>query len=210
LRLTAVFETWHLGDGNYPPLSKGQLVNLSFEIQPRSLRSSSSSKPGKLEQIKDADYHFVGTILKIYDDSPRGKLVVIQAGDFRFYVDSFPPEIPPFKEGDGCEGDGPLLLDHYIWVEFLSSYPDPPDLFYPLRVTRIRSIKIPDEFISRNEKATSGPASLSPENYSAASISEIDEMGIDEDWRFYLVDFDDSNIGSVTIPRTFRSHSQRV
>jgi len=153
-----------LGDGNYPALHKGQLVNLSFEFQPDSLRRSSSPKPGKFEQVKDAGYQFVGTILRVYDDPPRGKLIVIQAGDFRFYIDSFPRETPPFREGDGCEGYGRLLFDYYIWVEFLSEYPNPPDLFFPLRVARIRSVEIPDEFISRTENAASGPASLSYEN----------------------------------------------
>ena len=31
--IVAVFQTWHIGDGNYPPLEKEQLVNLSFELE---------------------------------------------------------------------------------------------------------------------------------------------------------------------------------
>jgi hypothetical protein len=168
----------------------------------------SSPKHGKFEQIKDADYSFAGTVLKAYDDPPSGQIVVIKAGDFRFYMNSFPPETTRLREGDWCEGYGRLLLDFYIWVEFLSSYQDPPDIFYPLRVSRIRLVKIPQTFISRMEKVVSGPASLSHEEYPTSSISEIKGMeGTDEDWLFYLVDFDDSDIGSATIPMTFRSKS---
>ena len=43
---------------------------------------------------------------------------------------------------------GTLLLDHYIdhylQVEYLDTYPDPPDLFYSLRVTRIRKVAVPE------------------------------------------------------------------
>jgi hypothetical protein len=206
VQLTAVFETWHIGDGNYPPLHKGQLVNLSFELEPRSLSISSSQRDGRFEQIKDAEYRFTGTVLKVYGDPPSGRIIVIQAGEFRFYMNSFPAGTPTFSEGDRCEGDGRLLLDHYIWVEFLSTYQEPPDLFYPLRLTRIRSVKIPESFISRTANCTSGPASLSEEEYSTAAIVELDEMENGEkDWAFYLVDFDDSDIEKDRIPLTFRS-----
>jgi hypothetical protein len=64
VQLTAVFETWHIGDGNYPPLRKGQLVNLSFELEPHSLSKSTFLKDSKFEQIKDADYSFAGMVLR--------------------------------------------------------------------------------------------------------------------------------------------------
>jgi hypothetical protein len=205
VQLTAVFETWHIGDGNYPPLRKGQLVNLSFELEPHSLSKSTSLKDSKFEQIKDAEYSFAGTVLKVYSDPPSGRIVVVQAGDFRFYMNSFPPGTA-LSEGDACEGYGRLLLDHYIWVEFLASYDDPPNLFYPLRLTRIRSVKIPDSFISRSERGMSGPASLSPDVYSTTAIAEVERMeNVDEDWLFYLVDFDDSTVGAARIPLTFLS-----
>jgi hypothetical protein len=205
VQLTTIFEKWHIADGNYPPLHKGQLVNLSFELQPNVLSKSSSPKDGRFEQTKDAEYSFAGTVLKVYGHSSSTQIVVIQAGDFRFYMNSFPKETPPLKEGDSCEGYGSLMLDHYIWVEFLPTYEDPPDLFYPLRVTRIRSVKIPNEFISRYETGMSGPASLRQEQYSTAAIAEIEQMkSDDEGWLFYLVDLDSSNVGSGAIPLTFR------
>lgn len=203
LQLTAIFETWHLGDGNYPALEKGQLVNLSFEIEADFLSTSISAEHGRFERIKDAEYRFEGTVLKVYGDS-SDQIMVIQAGQFRFYVNSFPREMPALKEGESCKGSGRLLLDHYIWVEFLSTFQTPPDLFYPLRVRRIRSVKIPETFVSRYEKGMSGPTSLPHEKYSDADIVEIERMGVEAgDWLFYLVDFDDSNIGTEPIPLTF-------
>lgn len=205
MQLTAIFETWHLGDGNYPPLHKGQLVNLSFEFEPYSLSKSAVTTTSKFEQIHDAEYSFSGTVLKVYDDPPKGKLVVVQADGFRFYINSFPTKSPLLKEGDRCEGIGRLLLDHYIWVEFLSNYADPPDLFYSLRLTSIRAVKIPDSFASRTENAQSGPASLGRDEYSDDDIKEVERMDSHEDWYFYLLAFDDSDVGTAKIPLTFRS-----
>jgi hypothetical protein len=206
VQLTAVFETWHLGDGNYPPLHNGQLVNLSFEFLPYSLSKSTERKISKFEQVKDAEYSFAGTVLRVYGDAPKVKLVVVQAEEFRFYINSFPTHSPVLKEGDRCEGFGRLLLDHYIWVEFLSNYKDPPDLFYSLRLISIRAVKIPDSFISRTPKGQAGPTSLSQDDYSNDDIQEVERM---EDsrggWAFYLLAFDDSDIGSVKIPLTFHT-----
>ena len=202
--MTAIFETWHLGDGNYPPLAKGQLVNLSFEIELDALSISISSGVGSFEQIKDAEYRFEGTVLRVYGESPSYLIIVVQAGQFSFYINSFAKEMPALKEGVGCRGSGRLLLDHYIWVERLSTYRNPPNLFYPLQVSRIRAVKIPEKFISRHEKGAAGPASLPSEKYSEADIREIEAMESHAgDWRFYLVDFDDSNMGTAPIPRTF-------
>jgi len=208
VQLTAVFETWHIGDGNYPPLRRGQLVNLSFELEPHSLSKSTFLKDSKFEQIKDAEYSFAGMVLRVYSDPPSGWIVVVQAGDFRFYMNSFPPGTASLGQGDACEGYGRLLLDHYIWVEFLDSYDDPPNLFYPLRLTRIRSVKIPDSFISRSEKGMSGPTSLSPDVYPTSAIAEVERMeNVEENWLFYVVDFDDSTVGAAGIPLTFRSRA---
>lgn len=208
MKLTAVFETWHIGDGNYPPLYTGQLVNLSFELEPDSLSNLSSPKPSRLERVKDAEYRFAGSVLKVYSDPPSDSIVIVQAGDFRFYMNSIPKGIASPKENDYVEGQGRLLLDHYIWVEFLPEYRDPPDLFFTLRVVRIRSVTIPESFISRGDKAVSGPASLKHEDYSGAEIEEVERMtesNSDRNWRFYLVDFDSADVGTDSVPLTFRT-----
>lgn len=36
MQVTAIFESWHIGDGNDPPLTRGALVRLSFELEPAS------------------------------------------------------------------------------------------------------------------------------------------------------------------------------
>lgn len=203
MRLTAVFETWHLGDGNYPPLHVGQTVNLSFEMLPDVLLKTSSNDISKFEQLTDAEYRFVGKVLKTYG-SDNERIAVLQAEDFRFYISSFPEGDGALKEGDGVQGSGRLLLDHYIWVEFLSSYKDPPDLFYPLSVTKIRSVKIPESFITRYENGKAYPASLSHNEYSAATVQELERMEVSRgDETFFLVDLEDSDKEKTEVPITF-------
>jgi hypothetical protein len=207
LQLTAIFETWHIPDGNYPPLHTGQLVNLSFEVMPLTLSKRSWLRKSKsqFEQVKDAEYKFAGQVLKVYRDPPKSQIVVVQAGDFRFYMHSFPKDRPLLKKGDRCEGVGRLLLDRYIWVEYLAKYEDPPDLFYGLKVSRIRRVRIPDSFIHRTAKGQSGPTSLRADDYSDSEVQEVQSMdGPDDGWSFDLVTFDDSDVGEGKISRTFR------
>jgi hypothetical protein len=206
LRLTAIFETWHFGDGNYPPLAKDELVNLSFEIQPDAMSKCAPPTEGRFEQIRNAEYRFEGTVLKVYEDS-NSPLAVIQAGPFKFYIDCCPKELPALREGDGCRGSGHLLLDHYRWVEFRATYEGCPDLLYTSRVSRIRYVKIPEELISRHGQGMAGPASLSEDQYSDAAAIEVQKMEMGDSggsWGFYLVDFEDSDVGKEPIPLTFR------
>jgi hypothetical protein len=42
----AVFETWHLGDGNYPPIKSGQLANLSFKVEPDEVKLARVDRDG--------------------------------------------------------------------------------------------------------------------------------------------------------------------
>jgi hypothetical protein len=80
-----------------------------------------------------AQYRFVGQVLRVYNDDPSDAITVIEVAGFRFYINrSF-----GFRAGEWVQGGGKLLLDHYIWVEFLDKYKDAPDLFYQLRVKRI-------------------------------------------------------------------------
>src|SRR5713101_5659444 len=133
MRLTALFEAWHLGDGNYPPLHKRQLVNLSFEMLPYSISTDFPEEASRFEPVKDAEYRFVGEVLRVYRSPDGDPIVIIHAGDFRFFINWFPKDVPSLEESDRVVGYGRLLLDHYIWVEYLSRYQDPPDLFYPLK-----------------------------------------------------------------------------
>jgi hypothetical protein len=71
MRLTAIFENWHIGDGNYPPLHRGQLVNLSFEFEPTTLAKVSSETTKEFIQLGNAEYRFCGSVLNIYLNSPK-------------------------------------------------------------------------------------------------------------------------------------------
>lgn len=200
MKLTAVFEAWHLGDGNYPPLKKGMPVNLSFELQPETIAKTDQRHQEEMKQLEDAEYEFCATVLKIYGGEER--IVVVQMRDFRCYLSSFPSGELELKEGDIVCGHGRLLLDHYIWVEYLHTYEDPPDLFYNLKVKAIRAVRIPESFIHRSEKGYSHACSLKPSEYTSSNTSDVEKME-GESFAFYIVDFDSEGVETDKIRRTF-------
>ena len=125
--------------------------------------------------------------------------MVVSAGDFRFYIN----RSLQVEERQYVHGRGVLLLDHYLWVEYLDRYHNPPDLFYQLLVERIRRIQIPESLISRYPKGKALPASLNPIAYDANTVTEIETMeGQEFDEEFYLLDLTDQGVGSP-IARTF-------
>src|SRR5688500_11559288 len=111
MNLTAVFEKWHVGDGNYPPLSAGQLVNLSFELEPRKTEEVSASVPDSFQHLGDGEYRFCGSALNVYENVDDPAITVITTGDFRFYIMSH--ESKRYVQGRRYCGEGTLLLDHY-------------------------------------------------------------------------------------------------
>jgi hypothetical protein len=207
MKLTAIFEEWHLGDGNYPPLHKGQMVNLSFEIEPTAIETKDGgTHTEEISRIEGAMYQFCGRVLKVYDDTDN-LIVVVRANDFTFYIEWLSKGAPPYA-GDLVCGQGRLLLDHYAWVEYLSKYKDPPDLFYKLKVNRIRAVRIPESFIQRHERGYSSPTSLNPDQYPTDAVVDVDDMKSTAiEVGFYIVDFDDDGLKEVHVPRTFRSRS---
>lgn len=200
MKLTAVFETWHLGDGNYPPFSREMRVNLSFELMPEKISIVDGDQQEAMKQIQDAEYAFCGTVLKVYPGSDP--IVVLQMGDFRCYINSFPSGALELKEGHRVAGEGRLLLDDYLWVEYLHKYDAAPNLFYNLTVKAIRTVAIPESFIQRGEKGYSHPCSLGPDQYDSSQVGEVEKMG-DANFEFYLVDFDSTGLENAKIPKTF-------
>lgn len=198
MELNAVFETWHLGDGNYPALAKGMLVNLSFEIEPHQLQRGGQA-PSCFEHLGEAEYGFSGEVLRVYRDD-GDPLIVIACGEFQFYILS--PLTRGLVTGDRVHGKGTLVLDHYIWVEFLGSYADPPDLFYNLRVDAIKRIKMPERFIMRSGNSISYPARIQPSEYGPDSVTEVDRIE-DAELCHYIVRFSDQGLPDVPIARTF-------
>jgi hypothetical protein len=111
VRLTAVFESWHIADGNYPPLRKGQQVNLSFEFHPSGIDRADFGQAESFVDLGGGEYEFTATVLRIYASEPGDVVVVMSSGDFRFYINR---ELA-FAEGHLVRGRGMLLLDHYAW-----------------------------------------------------------------------------------------------
>jgi len=79
-----------------------------------------------------------------------------ECSGFRFYVTGGASHT--VRTGQLVRGRGAQLLDHYLWVESLDQNPDPPDLFYKLRVQPIWMNKIPDHYMSRAQNASSPKA----------------------------------------------------
>ena len=111
MKLSAIFESWHIGDGNYPPLHKGQLVNLSFEVEPRTIEEASLNAPHSFEHLGDGEYRFCGDVIRVYGGVDRDTVVIFEAGEFRFYVMSY--EAGRYVQDQRYCGEGTLLLDHY-------------------------------------------------------------------------------------------------
>jgi hypothetical protein len=203
MELFAVFETWHLGDGNYPAVKKGQLVNLSFEVQPDELRLAPRESRFELDHLGQGTYRFTGLVTRVYDRGDQANpIVVIETERFRFYMHSSRSET--LALGKRRHRARNLLFDHYIWVEYLSSYPDPPDLFYSLRVTDIWRFRIPERFITRSERGNAYPTWVRPEEYGPDDVSKVDVVS-DEDFVNYVIQFSDDDVLSQTVARTFLS-----
>ncbi len=215
MEITAVFESWHIGDGNYPPFSTGMVVKLAFMIEAERISSAENRTP-TFKHLGDAEYDFCGEVLKIYHPEGEKKsysslrsiftpkrrqpsLAIIDTGGFRFYIESV--KLTKINTGQWLCGQGTLLLDYYVWTEFLPRRTNPPDIFYALEVTRIRKVMIPARFIQSDGGAKAYPTRVSP-----ADIEEITELetmdGQPFDTEFYLVDFKESV--QKDIPLTFR------
>ncbi len=186
LELTAVFESWHIPDGNYPPLYRGMSVKLAFQIEPLAIAPALGTDELRLVALGNAEYDFCGQVIRAYPQLGRRPLAVIDTGDFCFYIEG--EEEVLGAVGARVAGRGTLLLDYYIWKEQFAGLPGAPNLFYPLQVTRIRRVRIPERFISRHARGKSLPTRVSPANF--GTISDIDSMeGQALDEKFCLVDF---------------------
>jgi hypothetical protein len=203
MELHAIFETWHLGDGNYPPLSVGELANLSFELSPDEVESADAEAQCFFHHRGHAIYEFTGNVIRVYGgEGSNTRLVVIESDGFRFYINSM--KAARFKLGNLIRGRGALLFDHYLWVEYLSDYLDPPDLFYTLRVIDIVRYKLPDRFISRSGASSSYPTYVAAEEYSPNDIEGVGAV-TDEDHASFIIHFAEQDILTAPIKRTFIS-----
>ena len=202
MRLTAIFESWHILDGNYPPLSVGDRVRLSFEVSLKSATPSAEDEP-RFDVREDGDCEFVADVIRQYIEPKASPVAVLDAGTLRFYLHG--ASASSFSPGERVSGHGTLALDHYLWVEFLDRYPDPPDLFYNFEVTRILRIRIPERFVHRHARGKSLPTTVPSGEYSAADVEVLDTMeGQSFDEVFYLLDLDSKGLENEKIARTFQ------
>jgi hypothetical protein len=119
-----------------------------------------------------------------------------------FYIDG--SEVDLLRIGDRISGAGSLVVDYYIWAEFLKEYKDPPNLFYKLKVERLRGLYIRSQPPSMSWKNTAFSDRLRGERYSDADIREVSAMYLREsECPFYLVDLDDQDITEAIVPKTF-------
>ena len=170
MRLTTVFEHWHLGDGNYPAFQVGDEVRLSFEMTVDAVASAAHAEPG-LVQLRDAEYAVVADVIRRYAEGDAPSFPVLQADWFRFYI--APGDANAFAVGDRVRLRGTLALDHFFWVEFLDQWTDPPDLFYGCRVARIRQVRVPAHLVNRDEWGLSYPASVGPSEYAQEHVVDV-------------------------------------
>lgn len=181
MRLVAIFESWHVPDGNYPPFDQGQAVRLSFEVDDFKL-AGASSKESWFKVHDDASCEFSGVILGRYDG-----LTALDVGNFRFYVHGTGSD--RFNQGRYVRGTGLLAVDHYAWFEGVSSFVDPPDLFFRGTIVRIRQVRIPERFIRRDARGKTMPTSVGPGEYTIDDVEELVTMkGQAFDEEFYLLD----------------------
>ncbi len=188
--IVAVFQTWHIGDGNYPPLEKERLVNLSFELEEIGIAASEGKRAEEFAHTGGGFHRFRARVLRLYTGAVEHSdtsLFVLESRGFRFYI-SLNGAVPDDLRGSSVvEGTGYLVLDSYDWVQFLEWYDDPPDLFYQLRVRRIWK---PRDYAS----------SFNPEN-----AEEIDTM-MGRAFRsepYYVVEFTSEGVPRYPSPRTF-------
>lgn len=202
MKLSAIFESWHIGDDNYPPLHRGQLVNLSFEVESRSIEKTTINSPAELAHIGNAEYRITGEVIRVYGNDDEGEIIIITSNSFRFYL--LTHEVDLYHPGDFVKIEGTLLLDHYIWVENLTEYTDSPDLFYNLVVQQIRKVQIPERFINRYRQGKSCPTRLSPGDYTESDTERLETMaGMPFDEEFYIIDFNSEGVEQEEIAITF-------
>jgi hypothetical protein len=177
MNLTVVFEHWHLGDGNYPAFAIGDEARLSFELDVTTAETVEAELAERVDQVRDAEYEIVGRVIRHYPDGVSSTFPVLEADWLRFYCPA--SSIAGLAVGTKVRMRGRLALDHYQWVEFLERYPDAPDLFYGVRVSRVRQVEIPERFVHRSARSVSHPTAAGPDEYEAAAVRDVPAVSED-------------------------------
>ncbi|MGE3913321.1 MAG: hypothetical protein AB7K36_28475 [Chloroflexota bacterium] len=239
MRFTSFFESWLISDGNYPELERGQLVNLAFSVSPMSVRAAGSEATA-FEPRDDGSCRIIGkvswieppyrtSVWHLATDTTTevdGKqIVAIDAGTFRCYIeDDGEPLAEPAANwplGTTLEIVGDIYVDYYVWSErIVRDHPDAPDIFFPLRVERIRFGRFKEQYVEVD--ANGAPvvrdgvyAQLADvDDLASYDIAEVPSMRIADlppgnpHLKYYqptifLLDLSDRDLPDGEIPRTF-------
>lgn len=204
MRLTVAFETWLIGDGVYPPLARGQFVNIALQLQVSEIRRSSQTVPLCWESLEDAKYRVVAEVIGMFPGDRDEPTAALDAGGLRMYVEDC--KLDDLALGDRIEAVGTLGFDYYWWSETVSLEQDAPDLFHKFYIERIRRVPIPARFIHRTKKTLTSPTRVNASELESERIEDVVRMADESDgFDFYLVDLDDGPAAAHPVPRTFIS-----
>jgi hypothetical protein len=200
MHVTAVFESWHIGDGNYPPLATGEIVNLAYQVEAN--EPLARDEPAPWFQVDDfAECAFRARVLAVFRQGRGSPVVALDAGDFRFYVER--DDCSVLSPGDWVRGRGTLLFDYYVWSETICKDKDAPDIFRTQRVQRIRRVRLPSKHVHRAGSSVSHPTRLPPAEFGPDDIVELSTMeGEELSEEFFFIDLDDAPAETVA-KRTF-------
>jgi len=174
-QITAVFEDWHLPDGNYPAFKVGDRYRFSFEFAVDRAETVAAATAHSLTQIREAEYDVVGQIVRQYAEPDSLPFAVVAVADFSFYTTD--PAITSLPVGTSVHIQGQFALDHYLWVEYRRTYTDSPELLVAAELVGIRRVKIPEQFIVRDSRSLSMPTSIRSADFEQAPepIQAIDK-----------------------------------
>jgi hypothetical protein len=197
LSLCAMFEDWLIEDGDYPPLEKGQNVNLSFRVFSDNIKVEKNNIY-VFDQKKYSKYNFSGKI--IYKNLD---IIIVDSMYLKFYIenDSKRNNLLNISVGQFIKGSGVLKVDPYAYrMEIYRKDENLPEIFYNLIVEKIFELKIPEKYIKRNGGSESGPSSLPINEYKNINLKEIVKMDSMGEFISYLLNLNEI---SENIEKTF-------
>ena len=203
MRLTVTFETWLIGDGIYPLLARGQLVNIALQLQTSEIRRAARTVALCWESLEEAKYRIVAKVLGVFRGDGDEPTVALDAGGLRMYVENC--KLDDLGIRDRIEAVGTLGFDYYWWSERVSLEHDAPDLFHKFYIERIRRVPIPTRFIRRTNKTVTSPTRVDASEWESERIEDVVKMGDESGFDFYLLDLDDGPAAGHQVTRTFIS-----
>jgi hypothetical protein len=180
LSICSTFEEWYIEDGNYPPLKKGDKVNLSFNMQIKNIEII-EDEIYNFNKIKYSEYEFSGKVIYNYSS-----IIIIDTNNFMFYIENKKNLDIPLNAF--VKGNGKLLVDYYVWVgNYGKRGENPPDIFYNFKIDKILEINILENYIQETKNGFTLPCSLTSDYFNDTDIGEIDKMDIEKGFSFYLL-----------------------